>query len=141
MTTIMVVDDNSDVRAVSSKGLRATGHEVRECTSGLDCLKKVEDGVLPEIIFLDVMMPFMDGWEVCRKIKTDDNFRGIIIYMLILKNSPDDISKSLEEVGAEWHLTKHISISKLKDNVDFLLTLKDSMFFNTFKGDFHSKNL
>jgi CheY-like chemotaxis protein len=140
MAVIMIVDDNSDVRMVVNKGLVAEGHHVIEAENGLDCLEKLGKLVFPDLILLDVMMPGMDGWEVGRRIKNDESLKNIPICMLTVKDSPEDVSMSIESVGAEWHLTKPVSIKKLNDIVYKILTLHDSAFYSTFKEDFFTAN-
>jgi CheY-like chemotaxis protein len=137
MAKIMVVDDDNDVRIVASRGLRQAGHEVIESESGLDCLEKLEDGMRPDLIFLDVMMPRNDGWAICRKIKTNDIFKDIFICMLTVRDTSEDIKKSLEVAGAEWHICK----PELVETVDFFMTTKTSAFYNNFNSDFFTKNL
>ena len=141
MAKIMLVDDNKEVRIVAGRGLIRAGHEVIESESGFDCLEKLKSGMHPDLIFLDVMMPEMHGWEVCSMIKTDAALKDIVVCMLTVKDSNEDIKKSLSEVGAEWHLSKPVPISKIVETVDFLLITKDSTFHSSSTSDFFTRNL
>jgi CheY-like chemotaxis protein len=140
MPRIMIVDDDSDIREVACQALGAAGHEVIEAKSGLDCLSKLKSEVNPDLIFLDIMMPIMDGWEVCRRIRANEALSKIKVCMFTVRDSAEDLSKSLEKIGAEWHLTKPVSIKKLLETVDFLLTLDDSAYFDNFANDFYTVN-
>jgi two-component system OmpR family response regulator len=121
MARIMVVDDNPDVRMVTSMTLEADGHEVIESDNGLDCLAKLETGKKPDIILLDVMMPDLDGWAVANKIKVNEELKNISICMLTCKNTYDDALTSIDSAKADWHLNKPVSIKTLIKTVDWLL--------------------
>jgi two-component system alkaline phosphatase synthesis response regulator PhoP len=124
MAWIMIVDDDKDVRTLINNILSADGHRVIESDSGSDCLKKLEKGEIPDLILLDVMMPGMDGWDVSRKIKENENLTNIPICILTAKTSPMDTLMSLESGQADWHLNKPISIETLIETVDWMLDFK-----------------
>jgi CheY-like chemotaxis protein len=130
MAKIMVVDDEPDIRTIVRTVLEKEGHEITEAESGEMCLKlegheitEAESGEMclkllseyesPDILFLDVMMPGMDGWDVARKVKSDETLKDIIICMLTVKTSPDDILTSFESAKIEI--------------VDWLLTVRGSL--------------
>jgi CheY-like chemotaxis protein len=77
-------------------------------------LEKLEDGMRPDLIFLDVMMPRNDGWAICRKIKTNDIFKDIFICMLTVRDTSEDIKKSLEvgQSGTSVSLFQYQSLWK-----------------------------
>jgi CheY-like chemotaxis protein len=126
MAMIMVVDDNNGVRTVTGMTLKADGHQVIESKGGEDCLNKLKKGSRPDLILLDVMMPFMDGWAVSHEIKLDKNLKNIPICMLTAKTTPLDELMSLESAHADWHLNKPVSIKKLIETIDWLLTPKQN---------------
>ncbi len=140
MANIIVVDDDHDFRIIASRGLSKAGHEVIESDSGYDCLEKLEIAIYPDLIFLDIMKPHMNGWDICHKIKTDDKFKNIFICMLTVRDTSEDIKKSLEVVGADWHISKPVTISKLVETVDFIMVTKNSAFYDDFQSDFFTKN-
>jgi CheY-like chemotaxis protein len=69
----------------------------------------------------------MDGWDVARKVKSDETLKDIIICMLTVKTSPDDILTSFESAKADWHVDKPVSIKKFIEIVDWLLTVRGSL--------------
>lgn len=117
---IMVVDDNEEVISLVKTALEREGYEVVGVTNGQECLEKVEDEK-PDLILMDVMMPSIDGWEVCKRIKESELLLSIPIYMLTIRGSPEDIRKSLEYAGADAHLNKPMSVDELRNVVRKLL--------------------
>ena len=71
MTTVLVVDDEPDVRLIARLVLEAAGFEVTEAESGEEALAAIGAGSAPDVILLDVRMSGMDGWEVLRRLRTD----------------------------------------------------------------------
>ncbi len=120
MTEVMVVDDDPGIRFIVRKTLSKEGYEVTEAKSGDECLEKLKVE-RPDIILLDIMMPGIDGWETCRKIKDDDELKSIPVVMLTVRGSDSDKSKSFQESGADAHLTKPIIWEKLLSTVKWVL--------------------
>jgi CheY-like chemotaxis protein len=76
---ILVVDDSLTVRAMVADVLRAEGHRVQEAKNGREALAKVaEHG--PDLVVLDVMMPEMNGYEVCRKLRASSEYIHILMF-------------------------------------------------------------
>ncbi|MGM5485001.1 MAG: response regulator [Nanobdellota archaeon] len=93
----MVVDDDKDMRFTVKDSLKAMdpSYEIFEAESGEDCLRKVE-GVMPDLILLDVMMPGIDGTETAIKIRENNKLKDIPILFLSAKT--DNITKSMGSV-------------------------------------------
>lgn len=123
MKRIWVVDDEKDFRALIRIMMSKEGYEVLEVENGNACLELLKGGNYPDLILLDVMMPGIDGWEVCKKIKQSQAFSSIPICMLTVKSAPYDFNTSLNKVNANWHLTKPIKKEDLLKAVDWLLNL------------------
>ena len=108
MATILLVEDDDTLREALVYLLRREGHDVRAAADGQAAL----DGFvppLPDIVLLDLMIPVMDGTEVCRRIRETSN---VPIIMLTAKNSEADIVLGLE-VGADDYITKPFSTPEL----------------------------
>ncbi len=81
---IMIVDDDPGIIFVLKSILKREGHEVIEACSGEECLEKLLR-VIPDLIFLDIMMPGLSGWDVLREIKSDDKRKSIHVSILTTK--------------------------------------------------------
>jgi CheY-like chemotaxis protein len=120
MKKIMVVDDESDIRFVIRTMLEREGFEVVEAGSGEETLEKLKE-LKPDLLLLDVMMPGLDGWETCAKIKSENGTKKIPVVMLTAKTSEEDKVKAFEECRAEWHISKPIDRAKFIETVKWLL--------------------
>jgi len=119
MTKILIIDDNIDTVELLKKRFRAEGYDTDEAYDGDDGLKKVRD-YEPELIILDVMMPTIDGYEVCKKLKGDENTKDIPVLMLTAKGRVPDKVKGLN-VGAEGYITKPFDFKEVLARVRSLL--------------------
>lgn len=117
MKTIMVVDDEPDVIYSIKYGMEDIGakYKVVGAKSGKDCLSKLTK-TKPDLILLDIMMPSMNGWEVCSKIKSNDKTKEIPVIFLTAKI--DSVSKSMGLKGAEDYIEKPFDIMDLKDRIE-----------------------
>jgi len=104
---ILVVDDEADIRELVEYNLAKEGYKVACAATGEEALKKARAGA-PGLIILDLMLPGMDGLEVCRTLKGDTKTRGIPIVMLTAKGEESDIVAGLE-LGAADYVTKPFS--------------------------------
>ena len=82
MSTILVVEDNDDVRDMMTVTLELEGHEVYTAANGRQALAQLENGVRPCVILLDLMMPVMNGWEFRSALQRDPRFRDIPIVVI-----------------------------------------------------------
>ncbi|CAN5689458.1 N/A [soil metagenome] len=87
--SILVVDDNKDNVEILRAYLESRGYWVAEAQDGTAALAKVEE-VRPDLVLLDVMMPGMDGWQVCRTIKNHPEFGKTKVVMVTAKGGYED---------------------------------------------------
>lgn len=120
MAKIMVVDDESDHVFVLKIALRKGGYDVVEARSGKECLSKIAR-VKPDLVIMDIMMPDMNGWDVCKRIKEDPLTSSIPVSMLSVRREEEDIRKSFDYAHADEHLCKPIDLGKLLNTVEALL--------------------
>jgi len=119
---VLVVDDIlSNVKLLEAK-LTAEYFEVITAFNGLECLARMDEGV-PDIVLLDVMMPGMDGFEVCRRIKSNPRTAHVPVVMVTALDQPSDRVAGLE-AGADDFLTKPVDDSALFARVRSLVRLK-----------------
>lgn len=109
--TILVVDDDELVRIALNELLRSEGYEVHPVPSGAEALKKLDQNDY-DLLMLDVIMPEMDGFELCKQIREKENYRETPIVFLTAKSRDEDRDKGIE-AGANLFLPKPISPDKL----------------------------
>lgn len=110
-TQILVVDDEADIRELVSFNLKKAGYDILTAANGEDALRIARDEK-PELIVLDLMLPGIDGLDVCRILKHDARTESIRILMLTAKGEETDIVRGLE-IGADDYVTKPFSPSVL----------------------------
>lgn len=116
--TILVVDDEADILEMLKYNLQKEGYAVLTARNGKGALEEVKRG--PHLVLLDVMMPEMDGWEVCRRIKREQKTASIPVLFLTAKGSEVDEVVGLE-LGADDYIVKPISVRKLLARVKAVL--------------------
>lgn len=104
---ILIVDDEKDIVEMLKYNLEKEGYEVLSARNGKDALEQAQSH--PDLIVLDVMMPEIDGWEVCKQLKKNEMTTAIPIIFLTAKGSEIDEVIGLE-LGAEDYIIKPISI-------------------------------
>ena len=101
---LLVIDDNRDAAETLAMLLRVQGHDVRVAFSGQAALEIVKDDV-PDIVFLDIGMPDMDGYEVARRLRQLDGFEQVLLVALTGWGQQEDRRRSAES-GFDHHLVK-----------------------------------
>jgi DNA-binding response OmpR family regulator len=116
---ILIVDDEVYMLHILEFSLHMEGMEVVSASSGQEALQKISEEP-PDLIILDVLMPEMDGYEVCRRLKQEENTRAIPIVFLTAKDSRHDRAFGLD-LGASAYITKPFSPQTLIDTIADLL--------------------
>jgi len=117
--TILVVDDEDDLLSLLEYNLDQEGFEVVLARDGVEAIEQARTHE-PALIILDVMMPKMDGIEVCEKLRTDAHLRTIPIMMLTARTEEEDKVEGLD-VGADIYLGKPVSVSVIVSQAKALL--------------------
>ncbi|MHA6483165.1 response regulator transcription factor [Paenibacillus sp. strain BS8-2] len=117
---IMVVDDDERIISMLRRSLAFEGYEVTTASNGAEGLK-ILLGVNPDMLILDVMMPQIDGWEVCRRVREGGS--AVPILMLTAKDDITDRVKGLD-LGADDYLVKPFALEELLARVRALLRRK-----------------
>ncbi len=120
---ILVIEDDEHIRELLKYNLGQEGYQVSSARSGEEGLKLIKSKV-PDLIILDLMLPGMDGLEICRILKRDDRTRYIPIIMLTAKGEESDIIAGLE-LGAEDYITKPFSPRVLIARLRMVLRRRD----------------
>lgn len=122
-TQILVVDDQVQNIQILNVILKEAGYQVAGARSGEQALAIIEK-MKPDLILLDIVMPEMDGFEVCRSLKTHPEFKDIPIIFLTAKTTSDDIVKAFEAGGVDY-ITKPFHHQELLARVQTHLTLQE----------------
>jgi CheY-like chemotaxis protein len=103
---ILVVDDDPTILRLLQVNLEMEGHEVLTAGDGFEALERLREG-RPEVVLLDVMMPGLDGWQVCERIRADDDasLASTPVVFLSARAQESDLARGTE-VGADAYVTK-----------------------------------
>jgi len=101
---VVLVDDEANIRETVAFILDAEGVEVATASDGIEGLAAVRR-LRPKVVLLDVMMPKMDGYEVCRAIRQDANLMGMYVIILTAKGQRSDEQRAFE-TGADLYMSK-----------------------------------
>ncbi|WP_296403624.1 twitching motility response regulator PilG [Psychrobacter sp.] len=112
---VMVIDDSKTIRRTAEMLLQRVGCEVVTAVDGFEALAKIADHK-PELIFIDVMMPRLDGYQTCAIVKNNKDFADTPVIMLSSKDGLFDKARG-RIVGADEYLTKPFSKDELYDAI------------------------
>src|SRR6185437_4720329 len=112
---VMVIDDSKTIRRTAETLLKKEGAEVLTAVDGFEALAKISD-LRPDIIFVDIMMPRLDGYQTCALIKNNHLFRSTPVIMLSSKDGLFDKARG-RIVGSEQYLTKPFTRDELLDAI------------------------
>ena len=108
---ILVVEDERSIADLVAEALKRQGYRVETAGDGDQALEAAET-TLPDLIILDLMLPKLDGWEVCRRLREEETTRRIPIIMLTARRDEKDVVAGLE-LGADDYLRKPFSLAEL----------------------------
>ena len=108
---VMIIDDSKTIRRTAETLLKKVGCEVETAVDGFDALAKIAD-TKPDVIFVDIMMPRLDGYQACALIKNNETFKNTPVIMLSSKDGLFDRAKG-RIVGSDSYLTKPFSRDEL----------------------------
>lgn len=123
--TILYVDDDSDDRDIFLEAILAINktYVCFSCRDGLEALSFLSEGNVPDIIFLDINMPLMDGKACLMEIKTNKDTSHIPVIMCTTSNNPDE-RMECENLGASDFFLKPVSYSEMKEIIGSILVKK-----------------
>ena len=116
---VAVVDDDRDVRDLLDLALRSAGYDVKQAANGLRLIATLQVD-RPDLILLDVMMSWIDGFELCRALKQNPEFKDIPIVFISGKTGRGDIENGLK-CGAAAYFTKPLDVHQLLGRVQELI--------------------
>jgi CheY-like chemotaxis protein len=122
MHRILIADDNEANRELLEAHLASVDCEIETSVDGQDTLTKVA-AFKPDLVLLDVMMPKLSGFEVCRKLKDDPDTARVMVLMVTALNELGDIERAVN-AGTDDFLSKPVNKVELLKRVDNMLKLK-----------------
>ncbi|SMB92186.1 two-component system, OmpR family, alkaline phosphatase synthesis response regulator PhoP [Desulfonispora thiosulfatigenes DSM 11270] len=124
MNTILVIEDDPSIRELLAFNLEREGFQVKLVSDGQEGLEMIKKNC-PDLLILDLMLPFMDGMQICRNLRKDQKLAHLPIIMLTAK--VEEIDKVLGlEMGADDYVTKPFSIRELISRVKALIRRSSS---------------
>lgn len=117
--TILVVEDEESLLKLESILLTSKGFEVIGAANGSIALDVLEKNRV-DLVLLDIMLPEIDGFEVCRRIKNNPDTKDLPVIMLTAKKSQEDLSRG-DDVGADWYVTKPFKSAKVIETIERFL--------------------
>jgi len=134
---ILVIEDNPSARRLVSYTLEREGYEVLSAGNGVEGLRMAREEN-PDLLVLDVMLPGLDGFELCHRLRTDPQTAKLPILMLSAKAQDADISIGLR-LGADDYLPKPADPSEIVRRVSILLAKTDTAHGGTEEGGLPDK--
>jgi DNA-binding response OmpR family regulator len=116
---VLIVDDEPNIVTALEFLLQRSGYEVMVAQNGDEALQRLES-FAPDLVLLDVMMPRISGYEVCRRMRERPDWKHIKIIMLSAKGREAEVSKGVS-LGADLYVTKPFSNSELVGKIGELL--------------------
>jgi DNA-binding response OmpR family regulator len=116
---IIIVDDDRETREMLKMALELEGYEVSQAANGLRLISTLHVD-RPDLILLDVMMSWIDGFELCRAVKKNDEFRDIPVIFISAKKTAQDIRTGLA-AGAADYFSKPIDMERLLSRIEALI--------------------
>lgn len=116
---ILLADDEPDIVMILKRYLEVDGYEVVTANDGQEAMDKIANDTF-DLLILDVMMPKMNGWEACKKLKSDSKTSGIPVIILTAKSQDTDALMSYE-CGADEYATKPFDYNVISATIKKLL--------------------
>ena len=119
MSAVLVVDDSTTVRVILAECLESSGYAVIEAVDGIEAIKQIQTH-RPDLVITDIVMPRMNGYELCRWIKSDPQTKSIPVMMCTIKDEEFDRYWGLKQ-GADAYIAKPYKPLEMVNAVKYLL--------------------
>jgi DNA-binding response OmpR family regulator len=121
----MLVDDEPELRFLVKRMLKREGYEVIEAANGEESLEMLKT-IKPGLILMDVRMPGLDGWEVCKRIKENPKTKNIPVIIFSVRDSEESLKRSFEYAHADAHIGKPFEIREFIDKIKIIFEKSSS---------------
>lgn len=113
---IMIVEDDVFVMDIYQTKLAQEGFEIIPALNGVEAMEKLQT-ITPDLMLLDIIMPYMDGLEVLRKVKADERLKNIPVILLTNLSQKDDIDKGLGLGANDYLIKSHFTPSEVLEKI------------------------
>ncbi len=120
MAKILLVDDEPEIVVLTRMMLEKEGHEMVVAKDSAECFDRLK-AEKPDLILMDIMLPDVDGWVTCKRIKENEKTKDILVAMFTVRTSDDSVERSFEYSHADAHINKPFQMKDLLDTVKGLL--------------------
>jgi len=117
---ILLAEDDEFIRDIYNRVFTSNGFEVILATNGMEAMEKMED-MVPDLILLDIMMPYQNGKEVFKKIKQDERLKNVPVVFLTNVSSQDDLEQELLEQADKYLIKAHFTPKEVVEQVVSLI--------------------
>ncbi|MBN1948760.1 MAG: response regulator [Candidatus Cloacimonetes bacterium] len=114
---ILIIDDDQNIRKLVSFNLSLKKHQVFAAKDGQEGIQ-LAISQQPDLILLDIMMPVMNGYETCKKLKADERTKNIPVFMLSARGQMTDLDDAFNS-GADDYIVKPFDVGKLNYTIDY----------------------
>ncbi|MEL6381510.1 MAG: response regulator [Cyanobacteria bacterium J06626_18] len=120
MSVVLVVEDSIPQREMITELLRGSGLDVAAVSDGVEALEQIQSGHPPDLVVLDIVMPRMNGYEVCRRLKADPSTQNVPVILCSSKGEEFDRYWGMKQ-GADAYIAKPFQPTELVGTVKQLL--------------------
>ncbi|MFA5994019.1 MAG: response regulator [Parcubacteria group bacterium] len=125
--TIMVIEDDAFVMDIYQTKLSIEGFDVVGAENGMEALKKLEGGdFMPDLILLDILMPYVNGLEVLERIKKDERLNKIPIILLTNLSQKEEIGRGIELGANDYLIKSHFTPSEVLEKIRVFLPKQEA---------------
>lgn len=114
--SILIAEDDEFIRDIYNRIFTMNGYTVILATNGTEAIEKLEESV-PNLILLDIMMPYQNGKEVFKKIKSDDRLKDVPVVFLTNVSAQDDLEQELLDQADKYLIKAHFTPKEVLDEV------------------------
>lgn len=114
--TILIAEDDEFIRDIYNRIFSVNGYSVILAANGVEALEKMEE-ITPDLILLDIMMPYQNGKEVFKKIKQDDKLKNVPVVFLTNVSAQDDLEQELLDQADKYLIKAHFTPKEVLEEV------------------------
>lgn len=116
--TIMIVEDDTFVMDIYQTKLSQEGFGIISAANGMEALKKLEGGeIIPDLILLDIIMPYVNGLEVLKKVKEREKLKNIPVILLTNLSQKEEVNKGIELGANDYLIKSHFTPSEVLEKI------------------------